>query len=118
MKMTDSDKLATAWLKTHENIWSHNELLRLSQEQPFEAWRVIEKIIAQTDDDETLKMIGVGLIEDVLSENGETIILEVERFAKEEPKLLVALTATWKSTTPDAVWARIEKLLSESNHAA
>jgi hypothetical protein len=116
--MTDSDNIAIAWLKAHENMWSHHELPRLSKEQPFEAWRVIEKMISLTDDEETLKMIGVEPIEDVLSENGEAIIHEVERFAKEEPKILVALTATWKSTTPDVVWARVEKLLRDGNHAA
>jgi hypothetical protein len=59
MDAADITKIAVAWLRAHETMWSHHELLRLSQEEPLVAWRVIEAMVSRTEDEKTLKMIGV-----------------------------------------------------------
>jgi hypothetical protein len=118
MKLTDTQRLAIAWLGAPENHRAQHELLRLSEERPLEAWKTIESIVSRTGDVEMLKRLGAGPIEDVLSENGEAIIGEVERYAIAEPKLLIALAAASQSTTPDKIWARIQKLMRKANHAA
>lgn len=111
-------KIAAAWLLAQESLWAHHELGRLIEKDPLSAWRVIESIISRTEDQETLKMIGVGPIEDLQSDRGEEVIAEVEHYAKAEPKLLISLAAAWKSTATDEVWGRVQKLLRKAGHAA
>jgi hypothetical protein len=118
MNAPDVSKIAVAWLRAHEAMWSHHELLRLSHEDPLVAWKIIESMVSRADDIETLKMLGVGPIEDLLSNNGEAVIAEVEHFAEREPKFIDALEAAWKSTIPDEVWAKVQALLRKAGRAA
>jgi len=111
MNRAEVTKTAVAWLQAHDNLWSHHLLARLIEEHPLDAWRIIESMISRTEDEATLRAIGIGPIEDILSENGSHVVEEVERFARAEPKLLTCLRAAWKSDATDEVWGRVEKLL-------
>ena len=108
---SDVAKIAKAWLVAHHNLWAHHELGRLCEEEPVHAWRVIEAMIESTEDEDTLKMLGVGPIEDLLSDKGAEVIAHIERSALAQPKLAVCLSAMAKSTAAEAVWARIQSLI-------
>lgn len=112
---SDVSEIANAWLAAHQNLWAHHELGRLCEEEPMRAWRVIEAMIERTDDVDTLKLLGVGPVEDLVSERGAEVIDNIERSAKRQPRVAVCLSAMAKSTTEEAVWARIQRLVGESH---
>lgn len=107
---SDVTEIADAWLMAHHNLWAHHELGRLCEEEPVHAWRVIEAMIERSADEDTLKMLGVGPIEDLVSERGAEVIELIERSAMAEPKIAVCLSAMAQSTTPEPVWQRIQRL--------
>ena len=112
---SDVSKIAAAWLASHQNLWAHHELGRLCEEEPIRAWRVIEAMIESTDDVDTLKHLGVGPVEDLVSEHGAEVIESIERSAQACPGVIVCLSAMAKSTTDEAVWARVQRLVKESH---
>jgi hypothetical protein len=112
---SDVTKIASAWLVAHENLWAHHELGRLCEEEPIPAWRVIEAMIDHAKDADTLKLIGVGPLEDLLSDRGADVIDYIERSAQVQPKIAVCLSAMAKSTTEDTVWKRVQRLIGSSH---
>ena len=71
-------------------------------------WRFILKVVERRPSEWALGMLAAGLLEDLISERGQDFIERVETQARRDSVFREVLNGVWQSSTPDALWARVE----------
>lgn len=76
-------------------------------------WRFILKVLERQPSEWALGMLAAGPIEDLITGCGAQFIERIEAQARQDRGFRQALQGVWKSTTPDALWIRIERARSQ-----
>ena len=96
-----------------DTFWAFSFLDDLTSDHPEESYEVILKILKKEIPEEMIVSLGCGALESLLSYNGERIIDRLEKDIKSNPKLLQALTHTWKFNTSNQLYERVKKLIEK-----
>ena len=75
-------KLAESWLTVQRNWWASEELERMCDEYPMEAWAVVLVMLELTEDVELLTDIGANPLEYLIEHHGSLLVDAVESRAK------------------------------------
>ena len=121
----DSEEQLDAWAdnyvvahQTKPHTKDEHEAALLASEPGYSAlllghtetlWRFILKVLERQPSEWALGMLAAGPIEDLISECGTQFIDRIETQARQNPLFREALHGVWQSTTPDTLWARIER---------
>jgi hypothetical protein len=62
-----------------------------------------------------LGSLAAGPFEDLLAQHGEEFIERMAEFSEKYPKFREMLHSVWKSTIPEEVWERLEKIRATSS---
>ena len=100
-------------------------LVDLVWDDPVSAWEAIKAVVrryelneyhspSQTEAQTVVGLLAAGPLEDLLSENGSSFISAIEAEAKNDARFAWALGGVWQSTTPDEIWARVERVADYS----
>jgi hypothetical protein len=114
-------KIAQTWIEMHRlpedsqeretKFWAFERLSDLVQEDPEEAWRVIEAMRRRLDGtDAILANIAAGPLENLLVYHGEKFIDRFETLARDDQQFRKLLGAVWQNDMSDAFWARIKAI--------
>lgn len=106
--------LATRWIEVrgkYSDAWEALDLL--CHEEPVAAFQVIEEIhhilvASEPRDMETWGMLAAGPLEEVLAENGDSVIEAVETLAKTNPDFRKLLSGVWQNSMSDELYARVQ----------
>jgi len=130
--MNDLVKLVEAWMSQQKwliyekgekncNSFRSDEFDRVSDvvlnlpfDQPELAWDFIQSACGKTSDPLLLGSLAAGPLEDLLAQHGEDFIDRVEAVAARDECFRELLNGVWRSTIPEIVWKRIERLRSIS----
>jgi hypothetical protein len=83
-------------------------------DDPVSAWELIVELAHGAPSDDALRTFGAGEPEDLIESHGEQLIARIEADARNDDKLRRMLCGAWQTTAmSDALWARIDALLSE-----
>jgi len=104
----DNRDVAAAWLEVQRNWWAWEALNDLCLEQPLEAWHLVVRMVAMTNDDELLEDIGAGPLEDLLQLHADLLYPDVSAQAAASSRMRTALTHVWLT---DRASPTAEKLL-------
>ena len=116
MDRSRAKEIGYAWLLTQRNIWATFELDRIIESQPDVALDIIEYMVSIENDRESLDMIGVGPIEELISESGTLVVDRIVSLVEMDEKFASCVAKAWKSTSDDEVWGRIQKALRKFGH--
>jgi len=79
----------------------------LVRQSPLHAWDLIQFILAQDKQAQTLDLLSAGPLEDFISFHGLDWIERIEEAAKENPRFRSLLAGAWQLHTPDEIWGRV-----------
>lgn len=102
--------------------WALYDLL---EDDPKLAWEAIKVVVGHYTEEDLFSKIrteaqvvvgqlAAGPLEDLLSERGAEFISEIEQEARKDRRFRWALGGVWQSTTPDNLWARVQKVADYS----
>jgi hypothetical protein len=102
--------------------WALHDLL---EDDPSLAWEAIKVVVTHYTEEDLFSVgrteaqvvvgqLAAGPIEDLLSERGAEFISDIEQEARKDRRFRWALGGVWQSTTPDHIWARVEKFAEHS----
>ena len=120
MEKQQLDKLIKAWITVSQsedgspeyqsNFWSSECLFKLVDENPEEAWIVIDAIRHATDDNKVLGHLAASHLEDLLATHGEKFIDRFEELAKKDEDFRRLLGGAWQNQMPDELWKRVKAI--------
>jgi len=92
-------RLVETWLRhardrRAEDFWAWQELFDLVHSDVRAGWDVVLTLVAAASDD-LLPAVGVGPLEDLISEHVDEVIDKVVRQAAADPRFRDALTQSW-----------------------
>jgi hypothetical protein len=119
----ESGTVVDAWIKRHELIekygdaspeakalrWARKEVNEICEENPEQALRLINKILASTQHEYVLANLAAGPLEILLGHHGKEVIADVERLAKSDPRFRSLLQGVWQNLMDDQTWGRVLK---------
>lgn len=94
------------------NHWSWAVLDVLLSDAPELGWPVLCEVV-QRAPEEALGYLGAGPLEDLLARHGERSIAAIEREARRNPRLRIALAGVWRNTIAEPVWLRVQALIDD-----
>jgi hypothetical protein len=100
-------------------------LTDIVEDDPALAWEAIKTVVRRYGEEELFSesrtegqvvvgQLAAGPIEDLLSERGADFISDIEEEARKDRRFRWALGGVWQSTTPDDLWARVQKFADHS----
>jgi len=119
----ESGHLVETWIKLHEVakiygndsdevkalFWAFEELDDICGENPERGLNLINKILGSTQDEYILANLAAGPLETLLARHGKTLIADVERLAKSDPRFKTLLQGVWQNRIDDQTWGRVLK---------
>jgi len=84
--------------------------MELSEDRPSEALEAIIQVLKLDATAPVIEYLSAGPLEQLLLKRGETVMPRIEELAPLEPALRRALGGVWKSSIPETVWSRVERL--------
>jgi hypothetical protein len=122
--MHEIQQIAQTWIEMHRlpddsqereaKFWAFERLSNLVQENPEEAWRVIEAMRRLDGSDWILANIAAGPLENSLVYHGDKFIDRFEVLAREDQQFRKLLGAVWQNNMSDALWARVKAIAAPS----
>ena len=85
----------------------------LVYEDPETAWELILEIVAATDDEKVLSLLGCGELENLLSYHFDLFIERVEKQSREDKKFAFAMSCVWQLFMTDEQYERLNNLVKE-----
>jgi hypothetical protein len=95
-------------------FWAFERLSDLVQENPEEAWNVIEAMRRLDGADSILANIAAGPLEDLLVRHGDKFIDRFEVLARDDQQFRKLLGGVWQNSMSDSLWARIRTIAAPS----
>ena len=100
-------------------------LVDLTWDDPETAWEAIKAVIRHyqledyysvhaTEAQTVVGLLAAGPLEDLLSREGASFITAIELEAKSDKRFAWAVGGAWQSTTPDDIWARVQRVADHS----
>ncbi|TVQ84867.1 MAG: hypothetical protein EA357_01910 [Micavibrio sp.] len=119
MDKKNLEKLVSAWIKMssaedesseyEKNFWAAERMFKLVENNPEEAWIVLNAIRQATDDDNVLAHLAAGHLEDFINEHGEKFIDRFEELAKNDENFRRLLGGVWqRDKMSDNLCARLK----------
>lgn len=93
-----------------EAWWAVDAMMGLSGDDPLRALEICFLVARSSKEPKVLEMLGVGPLEDLLSED-PTLFDAIAFEARSNDRLLVALGSMWQSTIPEQVWSDLQRLI-------
>jgi hypothetical protein len=93
--------------QTHD--WARDKMFDLPREQPELAWDLILEILARDPDDETLSLVAVGPLQDLVNQHPRTFADRIEEQARRNSKFREMLGGL--IAIPDELLRQIRHLL-------
>ena len=114
---SERERLAAAWCLYRATDWASMEAFDSTELPMREAWDLVLNL-ARYARDEELTFLGAGEAENVIEKYGDELIDRIERDAHADLRVRRMLCGVWQtSAISDALWARIDALLTEfSSH--
>lgn len=132
--VSNVEKLASDWIAyarlgpdhAPEEVFADGwVLVDLVWDDPATAWEAIKAVVRHYPPDEyysesrseaqnVVGLLAAGPLEDLLSERGSSFIDAIEAEAKSDGRFAWALGGVWQSTTPDALWTRVQRIADYS----
>jgi hypothetical protein len=97
-----------------ERFWAYGRLWELIQDDPEDAWKVIQAIRQLDVKDWVLTNLAAGPLEDLLVYHGERFIDRVEVLSRRDPQFRKLLGGVWQNAMSDALWARVQAVAGPS----
>jgi len=115
MELIAIRNLAARWVEVRgkfSDAWEALDLL--CRENPVAAFRAIEEIhyvlvSSERRDMEAWGLLAAGPLEDLLAENGESVIEAAEALAKTDPEFRKLLSGVWQNSMSGEIYARVQK---------
>ena len=109
------DVFTKAWFEEwgEENWdWATQLLRKLIQYEPDSAWRLINELILNAQDEEELGCVAAGPLEDLLCDHGSQFVDRVEQAAASSERFKRCLAGVWgHSSFEPSVYDRVQKSL-------
>jgi hypothetical protein len=122
--MSEIQQIAQTWIEMHRlpeesqereaKFWAFERLSDLVQEDPEEAWRVIEAMRRLDGTDSILANVAAGPLEDLLVYHGDKFIDRFEILAQSDQQFRKLLGAVWQNDMSDALWIRVKAIAAPS----
>ena len=113
-------RIAKAWIEMHRlpedsqereaEFWAFERLSNLVQDDPEEAWKVIEAMRRLDGTDSILANIAAGPLEDLLVYHGDKFIDRFELLARDDQQFRKMLGAVWQNNMSDILWTRVKAI--------
>jgi len=120
------EEVVVAWLRHHdhredEDFWAWDHV---SRARPNEKWQHILAILAATDGESAIGLVGAGPLEDLLAnvvagieEGDDSWVTVITAEAVINPRLCRALAAVWPAPfDPPDLWARLDAAIGSDVH--
>jgi hypothetical protein len=75
-------------------------------------WTMILELVKRSSSDLVLSYIAAGPLEDLIVAHPALLIDRIEEMARKDSRFRQCLAGVWKSTIPDDVWERIQKVIN------
>lgn len=120
LDMHEIQQIAQTWIEMHRlpedsqeretKFWAFERLSDLVQENPEEAWKIIETMRHLDGTDSILANVAAGPLEDLLLYHGDKFIDRFEILARDDQQFRKLLGAVWQNNMSDALWARVKAI--------
>jgi hypothetical protein len=107
MSSQERNRLAESWLQVQRHFWAFISLDQLCENEPEEAWSVIQLLIDLSDTDDLLGDVGAGPLEDLISNHAPRFVDRIEESARNSPAFKKALSRVWLSEGESPVSRRL-----------
>ena len=123
--MTEIEQIAEQWIEA----WSEGkvaavcpddgdsaldwDLPRQDPHKSLDAILVVLSKISNASDNRLLGLLAAGPLEDLLHENGESVVKRIEENAKNNPSFKKLLNGVWDSEVKESVKTQLAKYMNE-----
>ncbi len=98
----DREGLLRDWFAEHApdspiNGWATELLVHLTEDEPEVAWDLVLGLVERAPEDEALRRVAAGPLEDLLCHHGFALIDRVEALARSDSRFRKCLAGVWGS---------------------
>lgn len=118
----EDEELIEAWVRRYELMdkigkkseeakglwWAYEKLDGICRNTPEHTLKLINKILASTQNEFVLANLAAGPLEDLIGRHEEKVIDEVETLARQNPKFRSLLQGVWQCGSKE-IWSRVLK---------
>ena len=120
----DLKEVATSWIKMwgydvndpqrEQFDWVADFEYDAVYENPDLALDLVLEILRQDPSSDIIEVLAAGPLEQVLAENGSSIIERVESTARMNPNFAHLLGGVWQNSMSDEIWKRVKNVWNRS----